>query len=201
MAVPKKSSTGLIVFLVIAAVFLLCVGGAIFIGWAMFGAFRTVGPMVGCFASFQMARDAVVKYAKEHGETLPDAATWQDDVSPYLSLNKDMREMQDAPFDMKVIEPGKLWGCSVEGERMTGIAFNSELSRKKLIEIPEPYSTFLIFEIEEPRMNAAEPFKERDRASSPKLFGKPRGWIKMPVMGEGDFGDIEGNEFKMRGGR
>lgn len=183
----RKNSSTVIILVVVGAIFGICIVGVVAVAWFLRGISKSMGPWAGCIASFQVVQRATVKYAGDHDGALPRAATWQEDVTPYL--DKSLKEMKDVPFfEFKMIEPGKPWGCVIKDKEMTGMAFNSDLSGKKMSEITDPYSTYMVFEIEKPRMNAAEPYKYRDRASSPVFMGERRGWIKVPVYGEGDFG-------------
>jgi hypothetical protein len=73
-------------------------------------------------------------------------------------------------------------GCKTEAG-MTGMAFNSDLSGKKMAEVKDPYGTIVIFEIEKATRNAHGTFKARSKENSPKIMGERRGWIEMPLQG------------------
>lgn len=155
---------------------------------------KTVGPMAGCAINFEAVRDGIMEYAKEHDGTFPTAANWQDQVKPYVV--KALKKSQDAKqamdwMGMKVMDVDKEWGCFVTDARTTGIAFNSDLSGKKLTDVENAWSTILVFEVESPRRNANEKYVKRPDSTSPTIMGEPRGWIAVPVTGN----------IEMKGGR
>ncbi len=178
-APPKKTNTALILGIVLACILIPCIG-LIVVGAMGFNFVKnTIGPMATCAIAFEHVRNATLDYAKDHNGKLPKAETWQDDVRPYYE--KTSKNTEDlGPFE--AMKPDGDWGCKT-GNSMTGMAFNSELSGKKVEDIKDPYSTVLIFEIESAMKNAHQPFKVRSDSSSPKLMGEPRGWMEMMVQG------------------
>lgn len=165
-----------------------------FFGWSF--AKRAVGPIAGCAISFEAARQGILEYAKEHDGRLPKAETWQDDIRQYVvkHLNKE-RDAQNV-IGAKTMKPDGDWGCYVSDTKMTGMAFNVELSGKLLTDVKDPYSTIVIFEIDAPKKNAAEKYQTRPTTGSPTLMGNPRGWIAMPLEG-----GMRGLEEMNEGGR
>jgi hypothetical protein len=188
----KKDRTLVIVLIILAALALFCICGFAafgFFGWSFVK--KVGGPIGGCAINFEVTREALMDYAQDHGGRLPNAATWQDDIKEYVRKNlQKHKDVQDI-MDFKVMEPEGEWGCYVSSSRTTGMAFNSELSGKLLSEIQSPETTPLLFEIERPRRNAAEPFRERPRSEAPTIMGEPRGWVRVNVRGEVNIKDEE----------
>lgn len=184
---PKKSNTTLIVVIILAVVGIPCVG-AIVVGAVGFKFFKSdIAPMAGCMMAFEEVHEAVIDYANEHNATLPNAKTWQDDVRDNYRKVVVKNSEDRGPF--KAMRADSDWGCEIGNDQMSGIAFNSEVSGKKLADIKEPRSTVLIFEVEAPGKNAARPFKALDEETSPKIFGENRGWVTVTVGGEVEMGD------------
>lgn len=176
---PAKSGNGKIVLIIIVAMgfaCLLCVGG---VGVAGYFGFQKVQGLISCTIGVQEIRDATIAYAKAHNDTLPKAETWMDDVRPYYE--KEAEGSKEQPFGR--IPTQGTWSCTQEG-RTTAIAFNKELSGKKLSEIKDPKETVLIFETEGPALNLAKAYVVQDEATSPKVVNEPRGWITAPIEGE-----------------
>lgn len=174
----------MIILFIILGLIGFCIIAAIAIGlfsWN-FGK-RMVGPIAGCAISFEAARTGIMEYAKANGGRLPKAETWQDDirqyVAPHLNKSRDAQRIIDA----KTMQADGDWGCYVSDSKMTGMAFNSELSEKLLTDVSDPFNTIVLFEIEAPRRNAAEPYRLRPDSTSPQVFGEPRGWVYMPLEG------------------
>lgn len=184
---PKRSNAPLIIVIVVLCVVVPCglLIGVAYYGMQLFG--RTVSPMVGCMMMYEGVRDSVEEYAKAHEGTLPNAATWQDDVRPYYAKWRDAELKESGPFKPPAADGD--WSCKF-GDKVTGISFNSALAGKKWDEIEKPKETVLLFEIEQVLKNANGPYKERSNSSSPKFMGEPRGWLEMPLEGS-----IENMEF------
>jgi hypothetical protein len=175
----KKSSTGLVVGIVLGVVALCCIGGAVLIGGLGYMGIKAGGPMVECMVGFEQLRQAMDLYIKENDGKLPKAETWQDDLRPYFARTQ---KAGDGAGPFKEWDPQGDWGCQ-NGNNRTGIAFNDRLSGKKVDDI-EDKSTVVLFEVEGARKNAHEPYQPRDDKKSPEIMGTPRGWIKMPLEGE-----------------
>jgi hypothetical protein len=178
MPPPKKSNTGLIIGLVIGGIFLCCIlpVGALFGGG--FWLFNKAKDMGTCFIAFENVKKAVVNYASAHDGKLPKADTWQDDVRDEyrkVMIPKD----QLGPLNQMPAEGD--WGCKDSNGIMSGMAFNSELSGKK---IGNEVSSVLIYETEHPSKNQHAPYKRLDPNTSPLLFGQHRGWCYVTVGGE-----------------
>lgn len=180
----RKDRTGLIILFIILGLIGFCVIGVIALGFFGFSMAKKVGgPMIGCAINFEAARESIMEYAKEHEGKLPNAATWMDDVRPYIAkhLKKDAEATK--LFDAKVMSENGDWGCEGENSKMTGMAFNADLSGKLLTDVKDPFNTILIFEIEAPKKNANEVYQPRPKSTSPTIMGENRGWINVPMEG------------------
>lgn len=186
MPKQKKSNAGLIIAIVLGSLALCCI--LMIAGAGIFGVnfFNTkLKPMAECMMAFSDIQDAVILYTEDHKGTLPDAEKWQDEVGPYLDKAIRRTGKDRGPF--KSVKADELWGCS-DGERKTGIAFNSTISGKKLADIPSKEGTAMIFEIESASRNAHEVYHTRPDNTSPTMMGEHRGWIMFPIEGEGKLG-------------
>ena len=77
------------------------------------------------------------------------------------------------------------WGCVDSEGGMSGMAFNSDLSGKKVSDIGNQVSTIMIFETEHPSKNQHEKYKPRTYETSPIIVGSTRrGWMELPVSGD-----------------
>ena len=187
--------------LILVGLLLACGCGVIAVGYFGWGAMKKIaGPIAGCAVNFEATRDGIVEYARAHGGRLPNAATWQEDVKEYVKRQLDRQKEIQEVLDAKLMNTDSDWGCFVSSTRMTGIAFNADLSGKLLTEISEPWNTPLVFEIEKPKKNAAEKYSPLPKSSSPTIMGEPRGWIWMPVDGEMK-GMSEGGNWNVRSSR
>lgn len=182
---PQKRgmSTGTIVLIVGLVVGLPCIaliGGMV---WLLTKGVGIVVPVLECSQRFEDVREAIRLYAKEHDGTLPNAATWQDDVKGYL---KDIPDRMNSEGRMKLrkLEPEGIWGCAAGDQKWTGMAFNSELSGKKITDVKNPEQTVLVFEIPEPKRNANLPYKAPPVEKSPMVLGEHRPWFRIPVEGK-----------------
>lgn len=182
--VKKGNNTALILVVVFVAFSLVCVVPGYFIYKAVSSGFQQVLPVAECAMAFEDLRTAVLDYAEEHEGTLPDAATWQDDVRPYYKKVVSKADGERGPF--KPMDPDMIWGCRVGDGKRTGIAFNVALSGKKLDAIQAPSDTVLIFEIEESKPNAHEEFRKLDPKTAPTIFGERRDWMVAHVKGDMD---------------
>lgn len=147
--------------------------------------------LVGCTINFGAVKEGMNKYVAAHDGKLPNKDTWQTDIAPYVqeSLNKIGKDM--GPF--KAMSGSGDWGCS-EGETLTtGMAFNADLSGKKLGDVKDR-STALVFETTNVGKNLSAPYKPLDPKLSPKAASQPRGWLFISVGGDlmihGEKGDV-----------
>jgi hypothetical protein len=92
-----------------------------------------------CMAHIKDLTLAALTYANHHGGRLPDAASWADEVAPYLSESV-------AGFQ-----------CPGANNRSFAYAYNSALSGMKLGDVKEPQTTVIIFESDVGRNGAGGP--------------------------------------------
>ena len=137
-------------------------------------------PGLSCVVNFEYVRNAIVAYANDHKGKLPKAETWQDDIKSYYT-KETLKEKNDNPFDS--LNPEGNWECKSSGNKVTGFAFNSDLSGKNLSDIKDPEGTIVVFEVPESGRNLHQSYTPRSKYDSPKIFGSERGWIAMPLTG------------------
>jgi len=178
-----------VVLIILFLVCIPCVGLVAVLSYFGFNLFGKAMNMGSCALAFEDVRAAVMRYVESHDGTMPNAATWQVDVAPYY---KKIIETQKDLGPLKTMPPDGQWGCKLDDEQMTGIAFNADLSGKKLKDIENPYGVVLLFEIDKPAMNASAPYKRRDRSTWPKFFGQPREWLEVTIEGRSNFGNSGG---------
>jgi len=160
-----------------------CILGVLGTVGAGFFAFNKAKNLVACSAGATELGRAVLEYADDHDGKLPDAKKWQDEVKPYFA--RMAADQQRRVKFIGTLDPNGVWGCKDEsGPGMTGFAFNSELSGKKLTDISNKDETIMIFEVPTAAMNANQPYVEQSQADSPKIMGSPRGWITIAVNGD-----------------
>jgi hypothetical protein len=179
-APPKKSNTGLIIGLVLGGIAICCVGGVALLGFAGFNFFKgTLAPMAECMISYEAITESISDYADEHQGKLPPAATWQDELMPYVQKRLAKVQKEDMPF--KLMDPAGEWSCTM-GDKKTGMAFNTEVDGKLLADARKD-DKIVIFEIEQIGRNVSEKYVPRDKSTSPKLMGERRGWITIGADG------------------
>lgn len=173
--------------IILAVVGIPCIG-MIVLGAVGYKFFKSdFEPMAGCMMAFEEVHEAVIDYANAHNATLPKAGSWQDDVRGYYSKVITRNSKDRGPI--QVMLPDGDWGCRYGDGKMSGIAFNTDLSGKKLSDIADPRGTILIFEVEKPEMNAARSYKPLDDKVSPVIMGETRGWVTVTVDGDVELGD------------
>jgi hypothetical protein len=179
----KKTSTTTIVLIVLGICAVCCVLGVVgFGGLAWFG-FNKAKNFATCTVGATELARAINDYADDHGGKLPDAKSWQDEVKPYFAKLAE-QQTKRVKF-IGTLDPNGLWGCKDEtGPGMSGFAFNSDLSGKKIADIPNKEEAIVLFEVDKPAMNLNMPYKDQPIANSPKIMGSPRGWIKVTVSGD-----------------
>ncbi|HSI73264.1 MAG TPA: hypothetical protein VK934_08805 [Fimbriimonas sp.] len=169
---PKKSNTGLIIGLVIGALVICCGGGAALLGGGAWFAFKKVGPMAKCSISLEAMAHAVTAYADAHGGKMPDADKWQDQVKDLYAKEIQKSDAKEQPFG--TIPAEGEWGCEADGNVTTGIAFNAELSGKKLADIKDQSNTIMLFEVKEHGRNLNAKYDATKVAEQPpERFGDP----------------------------
>jgi hypothetical protein len=174
MPTKKKSNTGLIIGLVLGGIAICCIGGVALVGFFGLNFVKnTIGPMAECVMNYEYVDRALKKYTAEHDGKLPSAATWQDELTPYVEKETEHDRGKTGPF--KVLDPRGTWGCGTAAEQ-TGMAFNESVNGKTLTDAMKN-DTVVIFETKNSGRNLVEKYVDRDKSSSPKLMGKPRGWM------------------------
>lgn len=174
----QRSNNKLLWGIVIGVVSLCCLGviGLVVFGY---GLVRKAIPLVVCGVRFERVRDAVVAYANEHNGKLPDAKTWEDDIQAELAQSSS--KLKEEQRDLGGFKAGEQVGCVFENST-TGIAFNSELSGKKLDDIKDK-SIVLLYEVPAAKHNAAGPYK-LSTEPGPKFMNVNREWFTAPVEGD-----------------
>jgi len=178
-----KSNTGkivLIVCLVIGIPCLALLGVCTYFG---FKVVREAFPVAGCGISMEFMREAAQDYAHEHDGKLPPAATWQADLKPYLKKAISANKEDLGPI--KIVNPdSSIWVCADHDTTKTGISYNSEVAGKVASELADPMSVVLFFETEKAGSNLTAKYQPLPKESSPKIMGKHRGWMTVPVEGD-----------------
>ena len=169
---------------------LLCIGGLFF---GVKSLFNVGFKMASCMMDGELAKNAVLAYAKEHDGKLPSAETWQDDIRPnYERLyNKAIGEMDPNKMpswvDIKIAKPGEVLECEMGSNGKTGFAFNDALGGKNISDFKDPFSTILIWETTSPAYNAhGNPDSRSATDPALKMFGHKRKWMDFPLEGEAD---------------
>lgn len=172
-APPKKSNTGLIIGLVLGGIAICCIGGVALLFFGGLQLFKNVAPMAECMMNYGFVEHALDDYQREHDGKLPSAATWQDELAPYVAKQTAKAKGDAGPF--KLIDPNGDWGCTT-GDTKTGMAFNTAMAGKTMSDARADESV-IIFETKQSGRNLSQKYEKLDRASSPKMMGNPRGWI------------------------
>jgi hypothetical protein len=116
--------------------------------------------MYHCAANLRVLASAARRYAREHGGLLPPAASWQDDLAPYILQ----------------VENEGWWGqegeqdplhCPAAVDTEFGYAINAAIAGKSALDLTDQASLVLFFESNLNTPNAAgDP--ERDRCDPPR---------------------------------
>ena len=80
-----------------------------------------------CGSNIRLLSIAVIEYAQDHNDMLPDAGKWSDEVLPY-------------------VRNPNVFVCPLAPALRSGYAFNTRLSRRRLRGIKDPAHTVLLFE-------------------------------------------------------
>ena len=184
---PKKSRPGLVIGIVIAAILVCCGGPVLLLGGGGLWAYNKFQPFLTCAISLPEARNAILAYEREKGH-FPAAETWQTDVAPYYKRVVDSAKSKDKRGPFKAWNFDENLICTSEPSP-TGIAYNEELAGKKLSDLKDPNSTYVLFEVAQTGMNLHQKFERRPKSSYPKMMDKPRPWLEVPVSGQMEGGD------------
>lgn len=171
----KKSNTGLIIGLVLGGIAICCVGGVALLGFGGLKLFQGAAPMVECMMNYSVVQRAMQDYADANGGKLPAAANWQSDLKPYVEKAIVNFKKEAGPF--KPMDPNGEWGCTAGGTK-TGMAYNTEAAGKTMEDV-RGKALVTVFESTQTGRNLALKYEELPRSASPKIFGNPRGWIKI----------------------
>jgi hypothetical protein len=174
---PRGRGPGLTIALVLGAIGVCCVVPILAV---VFGGFFMVGKVQGmasCSITMSAAQRAILDYEKDKG-SFPSTENWQTAIAPYYDKAIENINTEGNPF--KAQKATDAWVCNNEGA-VTGIAYNSDIAGKKLADFKDKMQTVVLYEIEKSKLNAAAPYKELPQESSPKMFGTPRGWIKVTL--------------------
>jgi len=177
---PKRRNTTLIVVLILLGVILLlCAGCAGFVFYFL----KKSGSFIGCITHYQLALQATKSYANGHDGKLPDAAKWQDEIAPYYQTKG---KTSNSIIDFGNAD-GNLGCAGGPGGPATGMAFNSELSGKKLNAVINEQTPIIFFEVplKDPNKfkNLHEPFKMLLGKSPQTIMGQPRDWLWIDLYG------------------
>lgn len=184
-APAKKSNTGLIIGLVLGGIAICCIGGVALLFFGGMQLVKTGAPIVECMMNFEVVERALSDYEKANNGKLPPAATWQEELKPFVEKSLVSFKKEAGPF--KLMEANGEWGCTTSGMK-TGMVFNTDANGKTMEDV-RAKNLVTVFESPQSGRNLSAKYEELPRASSPKLFGNPRGWIKII----GGSTDIEGN--------
>lgn len=170
---PRRRNNTLLIALLIGVPIVACIGFIAFGLVAGLSAFRQVAPTIGCAATYGYIQSGLKAYVKEHDGKLPPAATWQDDIVPFVLKAVDGEEK--IPFIE--FQPRGEWTCGA-GDVVYGIAFNTAFSEAVVADIENPADAVLVFETTERGRNLHETYEPKDPATAPSRFGN-KGWITM----------------------
>lgn len=205
---PKKPKTnGIVILFAVLGVLLICCGGPVaFFGYYGTKVVRQAMDIGGCFANVGSMKNALRQYQKAHDGKMPDAKTWQADISKYMATDKDM---EGAPIKFWTAK-GE-WSCEENGVK-TGFAFNEELSGKKVADIVKANpDAVAIFEVKTVAFNQSAKYKELPFAESPKIMStftnERRGWLLITAEADklyvrdkkGDLHEFDGSSGRKRG--
>ena len=213
---PQKPKTnGIVILFAVLGVLLVCCGLPVgLLGYGGFKVFKGATSIGACFINTRTLAQALEDYEKAHDGKLPNAKTWQADLSPYF---KPKDKLKNGPIT--IWKPNGEWSCE-EGNVKTGFAFNSDLSEKVASDVvknnPEAVA---IFETTTVAFNQSSSYKPLPFVQSPKVFSdfsnEHRGWLlvtpdavlavlkksgKIDKVRDGDFESDNGFNFKMDDG-
>jgi len=186
----KKSNTTNVVLIVLGVCAACCILGVIGTAAAGYFGFKKIKDTVACTLGFQQAADAMQDYVDDHNGKLPPAATWQDAIRPYFAKQQQKSENNDGSKMFGSFDPNGAWECKDDSAppRITGIAFNSDLSGKELATIKNKSTTIILFEVPKSGTNLNMAYTELTESSSPRIMNSPRGWLKVDANLEIDGG-------------
>jgi hypothetical protein len=108
------------------------------------------GQKAECLSNVKELTSATLRFADDHNGRLPDAASWADEIAPYVNAT------------------AATFRCPSAANKDFAYAYNSSLSGKKLGDIQEPEKVVLIFESDTGRNAAGGP---ELLSTAPRHFG------------------------------
>lgn len=130
-AAPARGGTsGWLVFAIVAAVLAVLLPMVAIMAAILFPVFakaREKARQASCVSNVKQLSLACLQYASANNDTLPKAATWQQDVQPYLP-------------------PGFTWNCPSSNRGQQSYQFNAALSGQSLAATQDPANTVMISE-------------------------------------------------------
>jgi hypothetical protein len=178
----KKSSTTTVVFVILGVCAVCCILGVAGIAAAGYFGFKKSQGAIACTIGFKEAGKALESYAIAHNGKLPDAAKWQEQIRPYFTNEIAKEDEKDKSTKMfGSFDPNGVWVCKDDsgGGMNTGIAFNSDYSGQSIADIKTKSTATILYETPKTGMNLNAPYSELTDSSSPKIFGSPRGWLRI----------------------
>lgn len=173
---PKKSNTGLILGGIALAVVVCCCGVCGVGGYFGKNLMQDAGGIVGCSASIEMHRDALLAYAAKHGGKMPAAAKWQDELKPFLKSNPDLK---GAPFEIPTADD-----AFCDKKAGTSLTLNTAVAGKSVEGLKKAGDPVVLFEAPGTGRNRAGAWSEPDFNASPSVMNKHRGWLRQTLEGE-----------------
>lgn len=175
---------------------LLGIGGACILlcgvgGFGVFNAAKGMQPVIesmgGCVMDGQMIQESFQAYYDKNGK-YPEAKTWKEDIKPFFAAarknSKEFKDIANSPIKFKTSDLDGVWGCySISEKRINPFFYNSDIAGKKLGDLKNPDSIILIFEKPD-ATNGAEPYVVTKTRSNDRVFGQPREWLVIPLIGE-----------------
>jgi hypothetical protein len=187
---PKSGGNKTLTYVLIgvgASCLLLCGIG----GFGIFNAAKGIQPVMesmgGCVMDGQMLQESFQAYYDKNGK-YPDAKTWKEDIKPFFAearkTSKEFKDIDKSPIKFKFSDIEGVWGCySISEKRVNPFFYNSDLAGKKKDEIKDFNNAILIFEKPDAK-NGAEPYVLAKTKSNDRVFGQPREWLIIPIVGE-----------------
>ena len=195
---PQKRKSNALVWWIVGIACLCCVVPGLLLGGASIWGLNKFKGLGGCTLAYNDLSKAIQAYEADHDGKLPHANNWQDEVRSYY--RKAMTSANDRG-PLSEMSPEGDWGCMDSEGGMSGMAFNTDVSGKKLVDIKDPESTTMVFETEHPSKNQHQKYSPQPFLSSPLMIGKiHRGWMELPVAGPPVMVGQYGNKVPIRTG-
>lgn len=129
-APARRGTPGWLVAAIIAIVAAVLLPMILVLSAILFPVFaksREKARQAACLSTIKQLSLACLQYASDNNNTLPNAATWQQDIQPYLT-------------------PGFTWDCPSANRGQQSYEFNSNLSGQSLAAIADPASTPMVYD-------------------------------------------------------